>query len=172
MYMASKFEDVFPLHSKIVSEKIAHGSMTPKQVTAEEKSYFKLLDFSVDFVTQFDFFDTYIAKMQYRLNELCKQDKLDTNFTAHANNLIQPFSDMTMVMIKMSIQCNDFQSYSPSILVIASLYASTAFVKHSKTYKGDFTNKFCQYIRQIIFEILQEDYTAVQSVLKTMPGVS
>lgn len=30
MYLASKFEDVFPLHSKIVSEKIAHGSMTPK----------------------------------------------------------------------------------------------------------------------------------------------
>jgi hypothetical protein len=30
MYLASKFEDVFPLHSKIVSEKIAHGTMTPK----------------------------------------------------------------------------------------------------------------------------------------------
>ena len=29
MYLSSKFEDVFPLHSKIVSEKIAHGSMTP-----------------------------------------------------------------------------------------------------------------------------------------------
>jgi len=29
MYLASKMDDVFPLHSKIVSEKIAHGTMTP-----------------------------------------------------------------------------------------------------------------------------------------------
>lgn len=36
MYLASKFEDVFPLHSKIVSEKIAHGTMSPKQIVAEE----------------------------------------------------------------------------------------------------------------------------------------
>ena len=30
MYLSSKFEDVFPLHSKIVAEKIAHNTMTPK----------------------------------------------------------------------------------------------------------------------------------------------
>ena len=28
MYLASKYEDVFPLHSKIVSEKIAHGAIS------------------------------------------------------------------------------------------------------------------------------------------------
>jgi cyclin-A len=28
MYIASKFEDTFPLHSKVVSEKIAHGTMS------------------------------------------------------------------------------------------------------------------------------------------------
>ena len=28
MYLASKYEDIFPLHSKIVSEKIAHRAIT------------------------------------------------------------------------------------------------------------------------------------------------
>lgn len=74
MYLASKFEDVFPLHSKIVSEKIAHGTMTPKQITTEEKKFFKLLGFSLDFVTHYDFFETYVAKMQYRFNQLCVQE--------------------------------------------------------------------------------------------------
>jgi len=32
MYIASKFEDVFPLHSKVVSEKIAHGTLSPSKV--------------------------------------------------------------------------------------------------------------------------------------------
>ena len=30
IYMASKFEDVYPLQAKVVSEKIAHNSMTTK----------------------------------------------------------------------------------------------------------------------------------------------
>ena len=29
MYLASKYEDIYPLHSKVVSQKIAHGAITP-----------------------------------------------------------------------------------------------------------------------------------------------
>ena len=36
MYLASKFEDVFPLNSKIVSEKIAHNTMTVKEIVNRE----------------------------------------------------------------------------------------------------------------------------------------
>jgi hypothetical protein len=50
---------------------------------------------------------------------------------------------MSMMLIKMSLQCIDFSAYSPSMVVMASMYAATAFVKHSKTYKGDFTSRFC-----------------------------
>jgi len=28
MYLASKYEDIYPLHSKVVSEKISHGAFT------------------------------------------------------------------------------------------------------------------------------------------------
>jgi len=56
MYIASKFEDVFPLNSKIVSEKIAHNTMTVKEITAREQEFLKLFDFQVDFVTSYDFY--------------------------------------------------------------------------------------------------------------------
>ena len=55
MYMASKYEDVFPLHSKVVSEKIAHGSISPKEIVAKEREFLTLFDFNTDFVTHFDF---------------------------------------------------------------------------------------------------------------------
>ena len=45
MYLASKYEDVFPLHSKVVSEKIAHGAITPKQITAKEIEFLQLFEF-------------------------------------------------------------------------------------------------------------------------------
>jgi cyclin B len=32
MYLASKYEDIYPLHSKIVSEKIAHGAISPQDL--------------------------------------------------------------------------------------------------------------------------------------------
>jgi hypothetical protein len=63
MYIASKFEDVFPLHSKIVSEKIAHGTMTPKQIVAEEQRYLKLFGYTTNFITHFDFYETFLAKI-------------------------------------------------------------------------------------------------------------
>jgi hypothetical protein len=28
MYLASKYEDIYPLHSKVVSEKISHGAFS------------------------------------------------------------------------------------------------------------------------------------------------
>lgn len=37
MYLASKYEDVFPLHSRIVSEKIAHNAILPKDIVAMER---------------------------------------------------------------------------------------------------------------------------------------
>jgi len=30
MYLASKYEDIYPLHSKVVSEKISHGAFSQK----------------------------------------------------------------------------------------------------------------------------------------------
>jgi hypothetical protein len=71
--------------------------------------------------------------------------------------MIGPLQNMSLLLVKMSLQCLDFCAYSPSIVVLSSLYASTAFVKHSKTYRGDFTSKFCQLVRKVIFDLLTEE---------------
>ena len=60
MYMASKFEDVFPLNSHTMSEKIAHGSLSIKEVAKAEKSFLKTFDFQIDFITAMDFHQLFI----------------------------------------------------------------------------------------------------------------
>jgi hypothetical protein len=55
IYMGSKYEDVFPLHSKIVSEKIAHKAISPKEIVAKENEFLRLFSFNIDFVTHYDF---------------------------------------------------------------------------------------------------------------------
>jgi hypothetical protein len=64
MYMASKYEDVFPLHSSVVADKIAHGSITQKEIVKTELEFLKLFDFNPNFVTAFDFIQTYNDKIE------------------------------------------------------------------------------------------------------------
>ena len=64
MYLSSKYEDVLPLHSKVVSEKIAHNAISPKQIIAKELEFLRLFDFQVDFATPYDFWQTYTDKIE------------------------------------------------------------------------------------------------------------
>lgn len=54
MYMASKYEDIYPLHSRIVSEKISHKAFTQKEILAKEEDFLRVFDFQFDFVTAWD----------------------------------------------------------------------------------------------------------------------
>ena len=65
---------------------------------------------------------------------------------------------MALLLIKMAVQCIDFSMYSPSVLVISSLYAATAFVKHSKTFSSEQTNHFCSFVREQLINILEDDF--------------
>jgi 23S rRNA maturation-related 3'-5' exoribonuclease YhaM len=67
MYLASKYEDIFPLHSKIVSEKIAHKAISPKDILKKESEFLRMFDFQIDFVTHFDFHQTYTDKLKRQL---------------------------------------------------------------------------------------------------------
>ena len=64
MYLASKYEDVLPLNSKVVSEKIAHGIITPKQIVDKEREFLQMFQFQMDFITPYDFWQTYSDKVE------------------------------------------------------------------------------------------------------------
>jgi hypothetical protein len=157
MYIASKFDDLVPLHAKIVSEKIAHGTMTPKQVVEAEREFLIMLDFNCNFVTHYEFLEVFIERVTLRMNESLKKSNESFEKIQTLNALLTPLASMTMLLVKMSLQCLDFCWYSQSTIVMAALYASTAFVKHSKTYRGDKTNEFVAVIRKIIFDLLIDE---------------
>ena len=45
MYLASKYEDIFPLHSKIVSDKIAHKAIPAREILKKEQEFLRAFDF-------------------------------------------------------------------------------------------------------------------------------
>ena len=95
MYLASKYEDIYPLHSKIVSEKIAHKAISAKEIRAKEAEFLLLLDFQVDLVTHFDFHETIVDKLKFKL-------KGEPTFKL--------ITEMSMLLTKMALQCVDFST--------------------------------------------------------------
>ena len=142
MYLASKYEDIYPLHSQIVSDKIAHRAIPASAILEKEKDMLSLMQYQVDFVTHFDFWQTYLDKIKKHIN--------DKN-----ENSIKLLGDMALLLVKMCIQNVEFCKYSPSLVVISSFYASTAFLKQSKKIKE--ASIFCNEVRKAIFAILRHD---------------
>lgn len=154
IFLSSKYEDVEPLSSKIASERIAHRSIPVKEILKSEGDFLNLFDFEIDFITHYDFYHTYREKFKNKLKKLDDEEETFINKSDYAEKLCQ----QALLLVKMAIQNNDFTTNSPSILVLAALYAATAFLKHSKIHSSIETSKFCTNARKSIFEILEEDY--------------
>lgn len=85
------------------------------------------------------------------MHNFLRIDKESEAFVLKAKLLLEKISKMSIMLIKMSMQSIDFVNYSSSIIVISSIYASTAFLKHSQEFNGEDTDKFIKEIRKIIF---------------------
>lgn len=100
MYLASKYEDILPLHSKIVSEKIAHKAISSKDILKKEADFLRTFDFEMDFITHIDFHQTYSNKLTR---------KLQGYLSAHPDtNLLKLLISHSLLLTKMCIQNNSF----------------------------------------------------------------
>jgi hypothetical protein len=97
MYIASKYEDIYPLHSKIVSEKIAHKAFTSSEILKKETDFLNLFDYQLDLVTHIEFFQTYTDKIQRKLTK----DAFD--LIIGNSNLKDILFEMSLVLIKMAM---------------------------------------------------------------------
>lgn len=108
IYLASKYEDVVPLHSKVVAEKIAHGAVEPKIITAKELEFLRMFEFQMDFATPFDFWQTYTDKVEKQTMHNLKHGNCGDITAERAQLLLGKLSDQCLLMVKMAMQCRDF----------------------------------------------------------------
>ena len=134
-----------------MAEKIAHGAISQKQILDSELEFLSLFNFEMNFTTLFDFHETYCDKIQKQLmHNLIVVDNESDQIIALSNHLSKHLCSMSLLLLKMVIQCSDFSHYSQSILTISSIYAATAFIKHSLELSGPQTNKLVDEMRRII----------------------
>ena len=96
MYLASKYEDIYPLHSKIVADKIAHKALAAKEVIKRELDFLSKFKYEIDFVTHYDFHQTYADKI---IDQLRKQSSFKPSFEKY----MKLIKEMSMLLVKMSL---------------------------------------------------------------------
>ena len=109
MYLASKYEDIYPLHSRVVSEKISHNAFSQKQILKREEEFLKLFEFQFDFVTTYDIFQTYITLIKHRIVTNKSSEVDQENF--------KKIEELSLLLIRMAIQNSNFSIYSNTMLV-------------------------------------------------------
>ena len=119
MYLASKYEDIYPLHSKVVSEKISHGAFTQKQILGRETEFLKLFQFEMDFITPYDIHQTYVHIIRKRLG--AKKDKDETR-------MLMKIEELSLLLIRMAIQNNQFTTYTNTMLVYSCFQAAATML--------------------------------------------
>ena len=55
MFIASKYEDVYPLHLETVVKKVAHSKLTKEAILAKEQDILQSLGFKIGAPTSFEF---------------------------------------------------------------------------------------------------------------------
>jgi len=55
MFMASKYEEIYPLRLSVVYEKIAHKKISPEQIKQKEMEVFSTLEYKMTNVTPYEF---------------------------------------------------------------------------------------------------------------------
>lgn len=63
MFVASKFEDIYPLKMKMVYEKIAHKKLPMEKIKALEMEIMKIIKYRIPAPTSLDFLKVYLKEI-------------------------------------------------------------------------------------------------------------
>ena len=65
MFIASKYQDIYPLRLKIVQDKIAHNKLTCKEIKEKEDEIYRYLNYSIGLPTMWDFINLFLEEIFY-----------------------------------------------------------------------------------------------------------
>jgi len=148
MFLASKYEDIYPLKMKTVFEKIGHSKLDINVIKKLELDIMKIIDYKIHVPTVLDFLKVYLVevlgiKIQSRTETRRKEEsilkyngiELDNKYE-NASDALPPLAcndkivedylieKMAIYLAKMSMHDLSLSSRKPSLLAVGSIYVA------------------------------------------------
>jgi hypothetical protein len=122
MYLATKYEDVYPFSSFIAYERISHKAVSQKEILRLEGEFFWLCDFDLQTVTPFDFHEYITGAIDESLIGLFHPEN---DQASDMRSLLAKLSELSLYIIRQSIENHsDFSTLTPSFLTASALHAA------------------------------------------------
>jgi protein involved in sex pheromone biosynthesis len=131
MFIASKYEDIYPLKMKMVYEKIAHKKLPIEKIKALEMDILRVINYKIPAPTILDFLKFYLKQVldigspKSHKNNKSNSDKKEANpEVTQSSNLKLLIEKMALYLAKMSLHDYELSGKKPSILAVGSLYVA------------------------------------------------
>lgn len=162
MFMASKYQDIYPLRLRIVHEKIAHKKLSMEEIKAKEEEISKSLNYILGKPTQWDFINHFIEEIfftsynQYHISDknlldeylkdtarsLTEKEKEVVNQfnKLYTVNMINLLKHVTVYLAKMN--CHDYLiiGKKPSLVAASTIYVAMKICEQIN--KEEYVNEF------------------------------
>ena len=155
MFVASKFEDIYPLKMKTIYEKIAHKKLEMEVVKTIELDIMKVIQYQIHAPTVLDFLKVYLVEVlgiQIKNRSITKKKEEEALFISTAlaaaakegkeapsntpenvqmaqNYLIEK---MSIYLSKMSMHDADLATRHPSLLAVGAIYVALKICEQLK----------------------------------------
>ena len=182
MFIASKYEDIYPLKMRMVYEKIAHKKLAIEDIKRLELDILQSIDYKIPAPTVLDFLRVYLQEVliigHMGKTSLTPEEKeaLPTcsNTPEGLNHLIYK---MAMYLGKMSMHDYELSGRKPSLVGIGALYVALKICEQLKK-ETLITNSIVQNLVKVarseedeIIEVSQKVLFLAQNFDKAFPGL-
>jgi G2/mitotic-specific cyclin-B, other len=162
MFMASKYQDIYPLRLKVVHEKIAHKKLAQEDIKKKEEEISRSLSYIIGKPTQWEFinhfieeifytsYNSYHIKDQSLINTYLpsvnntfseKEKEALTLFTKlYTTNMINLLRHVTVYLAKMN--CHDYSlcNKKPSLVASSTIYVALKICEQIN--KEEYVNEY------------------------------
>lgn len=182
MFIASKYEDIYPLKMKMVHEKIAHAKLAIKDIKALELDILKAIEYKIPAPTVLDFLRKYLHEVlgigHMGKTSLTAEEKENIPTTSSTpeglNHLVYK---MAMYLAKMSMHDYELSGKKPSLVGIGALYVALKICEQLKR-ENLITNQIVQRLVRVanseeeeIIDVSQKVLFLAQNFDKAFPGL-
>ena len=173
MFLASKYQDIYPLRLKIIHEKIAHKKLSIDEIKKKENEILKFLNYNIGKPTMWDFINLFIEEIFFVNcnNYLIKHNVLLNNYDIidnkkdnidkenydiinkiYTKNMINLLFYISIYLAKMN--CHDYKlmQKKPSLLAASTIFVAIKICEQINN--EDYINK---YFNNKLSEISQKD---------------
>ena len=182
MFIASKYEDIYPLKMKMVFEKIAHKKLSIERIKTLELDILKTIKYKIPAPTVLDFLKIYLKEVlgiSHQGNTSLKKedkDKIPTNSDSPEGlNLL--IYKMSMYLGKMSMHHYELSGKKPSLVGVGAIYVALKIcelLKKTSLITNHIVTKLvavAQSAESDIIETSQKVLSLAQNFDKEFPGL-